>query len=155
MYRAIVAMKVRQAWKHVNDRDHAYVLDQLAPSFEYRFVGDHAMGGIRRTREALDEWFQRVFRLFPSIRFEVKDVLVKGWPWRTTAVALIRVHASVADEQYENELAQTLELRWGRITKINTLEDTQKLERVLERLAAAGVAEAQAEPIADRVPVTA
>ena len=48
---------------------------------------------------------------------------------------------------YENELAQTIELRWGRIVRIHTLEDTQKLAAALERLEAAGMGEAVAEPI--------
>ena len=52
------------------------------------------------------------------------------------------------DGGYRNEVAQTIELRWGRITKINTLEDTQKLDRVLKSMAGEGVAEAAAEPLA-------
>jgi ketosteroid isomerase-like protein len=145
IYRAIVAGKVRAAWRHIDARDHEYVLDQLAPSFEYRFVGDHAMGGVRRTRAAMDAWFQRIFRLFPDIRFELQDVLVAGPPWRTRAVALVRVQTG----GYENEVAQTIHIRWGRIVFINTLEDTQKLAARLAELAASGMDEASAPPIED------
>ena len=45
---------VRTAWKHLNDRDYGYVLDQFAPAFEYSFAGDHALGGARHTREAME-----------------------------------------------------------------------------------------------------
>ena len=62
-------------------------------------------------------WFERLFELFPGIRFEVEDVLVKGWPWRTRAVALVDVATAVAGEPYRNEVAQTIQLRWGRITR--------------------------------------
>jgi ketosteroid isomerase-like protein len=127
--------------------DHAPVLAQFADSFEYRFVGDHALGGVRHTRAVQDEWFRRLFRLFPDIQFTVRDVLVAGWPWRTRAVALIDVFVP-RDGGYRNEVAQTIELRWGRITKINTLEDTQKLDRVLKSMAGEGVAGATAEPLA-------
>lgn len=155
MYRMIVRRKVRAAWTRLDARDYAYVIDQFAPSFEYRFVGDHAMGGVRHTRAAMAAWFERVFRLFPQIRFELQDVLVGGPPWRTRAVALVRV--DVGD--YQNEVAQTIDIRWGRIVRINTLEDTQKLAGVLARLAAEGVDEAAAAPIADaaaeRVPAAA
>ena len=148
MYRAIVARRVRSAWAHIDARDPEFVIDQLAPGFEHSFAGEHAMGGTRRSRESLAAWFERVFRLFPAIRFEVRDVLVRGMPWNTRAVALIHVHAGdVEGVPYENELAQTIDLRWGRIARIHTLEDTQKLAAALERLGAAGQAEAAAEPI--------
>ena len=52
---------------------------------------------------------------------------------------------------YENEVVQTIDIRWGRIVAITTLEDTQKLVGALERLAAQGVEEAGAAPIEDRV----
>ena len=62
---------------------------------------------------------------------------------------MLSVRATIAGEDYENELAQTLELRWGRITRIHTLEDTQKLAGALQRLAAAGMEEAAAATIDD------
>jgi ketosteroid isomerase-like protein len=119
-------------------------------------AGDHAMGGARTSRETLGAWFERVFRLFPSIGFEVTDVLVRGMPWSTRAVALVHVRAGEIDgEPYENELSQTIDLRWGRITRIHTLEDTQRLAGALERLRGAGVEEAAAPPIDDRIPLAA
>lgn len=151
MYRRIVANKVREAWRHVEARDAAFVLDGLAPSFEYRFVGDHALSGVRTTRPAMEVFFARLFRLFPDAHFSVEDVLVRGWPWATRAVALVRVDAPGG---YRNEVAQTIDLRWGRITAVTTLEDTQKLSDALDALAARGVNEAAAAPITDAaVPV--
>jgi ketosteroid isomerase-like protein len=149
MYRKIVESQVRKAWRHLAAGNYAYVLEQFAPRFEYSFAGDHALGGTRHTREAMTGWFGRLFELFPGIRFEVADVLVKGWPWRTKAVVLVDVQTSVAGEPYRNEVAQTLELRWGRITKIRTLEDTQKLAGALQRLSEAGVVEAELAAIED------
>ena len=149
MYRRIVAARVRKAWRHVQARDHMYVVNGFADEFTYRFVGDHALGGVRHTREAMDLWFRRVFVLVQGCRFEVDDVLVKGWPWRTRAVVLLRVVGELAGEPYENGVSQTIDLRWGRITAVTTLEDTQKLEGALDRLAAAGVEEAHAPPIED------
>jgi hypothetical protein len=67
------------------------------------------------------------------------------------AVALIDVRTTVAGEPYANEVAQTIDLRWAKIVKIVTLEDIQKLEGALARLAEAGVAEAAAEAIGDRI----
>lgn len=153
MYRSIVAAKVRTAWRHLQDRDHAFVLGTFAPRFEYRSVGDHALGGVRHSKPAMDAWFQRLFRLFPDAHFEVRDVLVRGWPWATRAVALVDVSVpstpSTNGGGYRNEIAQTIDLRWGRITRVNTLEDTQKLSGILDELAAGGVEEAGARPITD------
>jgi ketosteroid isomerase-like protein len=153
VYRAIVAHRVRTAWEHLGRGDYEYVLDQFAPAFTHSFAGEHALGGERTNRDAQRAWFERLFRLLPGVTFCVEDVLVRGWPWRTRAVALIRVRTAVADQPYENEVAQTIELRWGRITRIHNLEDTQKLAAALGRLAKIGLDEAQAEPITSRKPV--
>jgi ketosteroid isomerase-like protein len=152
MYRAIVARRARAAWRHLGAGDYEYVLGQLAPSFSHSFAGDHALGGTRRTIDSQRAWFERLGRLLPGVAFTVEDVLVAGWPWRTRVAVILSVRAEIAGQDYENQLAQTLELRWGRITRIHTLEDTLKLAGALERLAASGIEEAGAAPISDPAP---
>jgi ketosteroid isomerase-like protein len=152
MYRAIVARRIRTAWKQLARGDYEYVLDQLAEPFTHSFAGDHALGGERSSRVAQRAWFERLFRLLAGIEFTTEDVLVRGWPWRTRAVALISVRATVAGRPYHNQVAQTIDLRWGRITQIHNLEDTHALAGALERLAAAGIDEARATPLTDREP---
>jgi ketosteroid isomerase-like protein len=147
MYRAIVGRRVRTAWRRLATGDYEYVLDQFAPTFTHGFAGAHALGGERSSRAAQRAWFERLFRLLPGVVLTVEDVLVRGWPWRTRAVALIRVAATVAGRPYANEVAQTIDLRWGRITRIHNLEDTQKLAAALDRLAASGLDEARSAPI--------
>jgi ketosteroid isomerase-like protein len=149
MYRAIVASRVRKAWGRLNDRDVEFVLAMFAPSFTHRFVGANAMGGVRTSLESQRRWFERLFRLLPDIEFTVEDVLVAGWPWRTRVAALLTTKGTAAGTPFRNEFAQTIELRWGRITKINVVEDTEKMGEILGRLAASGVEEAAAEQIAD------
>lgn len=152
MYRWIVGRKVRKAWGHVDAREVAPLLDGFAATFEYRFVGDHALSGVWTTRPTMEAFFARLFRLFPDARFTVEDVLVRGWPWDTRAVALVRVDAP---GDYRNEVAQTIDIRWGRIVAVTTLEDTKKLSDALVALAATGVGEAAAPPITDAAPVPA
>ena len=89
MYRAIVAHRVRAAWRHLNDRDIDFVLAMLATSFTHRFVGENAMGGVRNSLDSQRRWFERLFRLLADIEFTVEDVLAGGWPWRTRVVALL------------------------------------------------------------------
>jgi ketosteroid isomerase-like protein len=155
MYKAIVARRVRTAWRHLASGDYEYVLDQLVAPFTHSFAGDHALGGERSSRAGQRAWFERLFRLLPGIELTTEDVLVRGWPWRTRAVALISVRATVAGRPYHNEVAQSIDLRWGRITRIHNLEDTQRLAAALERLAAAGIEEARAQPITEREPAAA
>lgn len=145
----IVAQRVRTAWKHLNDRDAEFVLKTFAPSFTHRFVGDNAMGGVRHKLETQRAWFARLFRVLPDIEFTVQDVLVGGWPWRTRVVALLTTKGTAGGEPFANEFAQTIELRWGRITRVNVVEDTEKMAKVLEAQAASGVDEAMAEQITD------
>ena len=158
MYRMIVAAKVRAAWRELQQRNYSAVIDQFASSFEYRFVGDHALGGTRRTRASQAAWFERLFRVFPSIDFTVRDVIVSGPPWRTRAVVLVDVRIPAErgyapdEPEWRNEVIQVVELRWGRITRITTMTDTQREIVLLERLAATGMAEAVAEPLSDSVP---
>lgn len=161
MYRAIVASKIRRAWRELQARNPDAVLDGFASSFEYRFVGDHALGGTRRTRESQAEWFARLFRVFPDIEFTVRDVLVAGWPWRTRAVVIVDVRLldepgrDPGEPVWTNEVMQQIELRWGRITAITTLVDTQREVEALRRRADRGVAEALAPAIGDGAPAAA
>ena len=109
----------------------------LTPSFCYRFYGDHALGGERRTVAAMRVWWERVFGLLPGVRFKPREVMLAGWPWATPP------------DGTAYDFNQFVETRWGRITEVRTLEDTQKPDRALRRKAAAGIREAEADPIAD------
>lgn len=153
MYRLLVATRVRRILARLSAGDWEAMTNSLAPRFTYRFYGDHALGGERHTREAMQDWWQRVFRLLPGARFEARDILVAGWPWATRVATDVVVRATLPDgTPYENVLNQFLRLRWGRIIEVRTLEDTQKLERMLREQAASGVEEAMSVPITDREP---
>lgn len=153
MYRLIVAARVRRIFASLSAGDYEPMLHSLAPSFTYRFYGDHALGGERHTKEAMRVWWRRVFRLLPDARFETREVLVAGWPWDTRVATDMVIRATLPDgTRYENVFAQFVRLRWGRITEVRTLEDTQKLERMLLGLAASGVEEATDVPVVDNEP---
>jgi ketosteroid isomerase-like protein len=147
MYHAIVRRRVAATWRHLNRHDHRPMLDGLAPRFTYDFVGDHTLGGTRTSRATMDLWWQRVFRLFPDIRWTLTDVAVSGWPHQTTVLLHLDSQETVAGHPLRNEVWQRVRLRWGRIVEIRTLLDLQRLDEALNLLAADGVAEAKAEPI--------
>jgi len=143
MYRAIVARKVRGTFRALSSGDASALTDQLASSFEYRFVGEHALGGVRTSIDEMNEWFARVFRLFPGLRFEVGDVAVTGMPWNT----VVLTRAVVLAEGYRNEMFQRIGLSWGKVVNVVTLEDNQLLETYLQALSVQGRVEATEPPI--------
>lgn len=150
MYKRIVRAKVRGVFERINAGDYMAMVDGLAPSFEYRFHGDHALGGRRTTRESMIRWWERVMDLLPGAQFNIRDVLVNGGPWRTR----IAVRASISGElpdgtRYENTVFQFMTLVWGKVVSVETCEDLQKLGRALAVVAEAGTAEALAAPITD------
>ncbi len=150
MYANIVAGNVRSSWQRLNARDSAGLLAQFAPNFRYEFFGVHALGGVRHTKKAVKKFFDRVFSIFPNAQFEIQHVLVKGMPWNTTVVALVQIQATLANGQsYQNQISQTIRIKWGRIVEILTLEDTQKLVNALQVQLEAGILEAGAAPITD------
>ena len=150
MYTSIVASNVRTSWRQLNARDSAGLLAQFATHFRYEFFGVHALGGIRHTKTAMKKFFDRVFSIFPNAQFEIQNILVKGMPWDTTVVALVGIRATLENGQlYQNQISQTISIRWGRITEIQTLEDTQKLVQALQVQLEAGILEAGAAPISD------
>jgi ketosteroid isomerase-like protein len=150
MYHRIVATKVRSTFAAINAGDWEPMISGMAPTFTYRFYGDHALGGERHTAAALRMWWHRLDDLLPGIIFQVDDVLVAGWPWATRIATLIRVDVGLADgSRYQNVVMQFLSMRWGKITEVRTLEDTLLLKEALDRLAAQGNIQAQAPPITD------
>ncbi|GAA2439182.1 hypothetical protein GCM10010191_63130 [Actinomadura vinacea] len=159
MYRMITGTVIRRALGDLDPRAYEKLLARFAPRFEHEFAGDHAMGGRRTVLEAQKAWFERAFRLLPDSRITIRDVVVAGWPWRTRVAAFWEV-SSPAAGGYHNIVMQHMEMRWGRITRISTLEDSQYLARALARRADEGVPEAAAPPISDdpstwaRIPAT-
>ncbi|MEV4537783.1 nuclear transport factor 2 family protein [Asanoa sp. NPDC049518] len=150
MYRRIVASKVRSVFDEINKGNYEPMLASLAPEFSYRFYGSHALSGERRTVEAMRLWWERVFRLMPQARFELAEIIVAGGPRFTRIATVANVSGPLPDGTgYENTVIQILHMRWGKITKIRTLEDTVTLQRALDTVAAAGNAEAHAAPITD------
>ena len=151
MYHRIVAMQVRNAFAQISAGNWEAMVAGMAPAFTYRFYGDHALSGERHTHDALRRWWERCFRLLPNTTFDVEDILVAGWPWNTRVATAVTVNVGVVDgSRYQNVVHQFLRIRWGKITEVRTLEDTAVLEKTLDRLAAAGYAEAHAAPITDQ-----
>ena len=149
MYRAIVAWQIRKSFLRMSAQEYDRAVDRMAPEVRQVFPGDHALGGERRSREAIRRWFQRVYRLLPDLGFEVKTVAVSGWPWSTEVAVEWVVRATATDGvPYVNHGSTFMRIRWGRVVDIREYLDTAVTAESLRRLAGSGVEEAAAAPIA-------
>jgi ketosteroid isomerase-like protein len=150
LYRFAVGFQIRRIFRSLSRGDWQPVLDSLAPEFTYLFHGDTSISGLRRRRETVDAWFRRLYRILPSPRFEPEDIVVGGPPWNTRVAALATISGDLADgTPYRNTFMQRVTIRFGRVTAIETVEDTQRLERAMQALAATGFDEAVAPPLTD------
>ena len=150
MYHAIVERKVRRVFARISAGDFQPMLDSLAQRFSYRFEGDSPIGGIRTSRGSMRLWWERMYRLFPGLSFEVRDVVVAGGPWHTRIFTQLDFVKPLPDgTPYRNVVMQRMVMRWGRVTEILTLEDTQRCMRLLDWQAERGKGEARAAAISD------
>lgn len=150
VYARIVEGKVRATFAEINAGNYMAMVDSLGVPFVYKFHGDHALGGIRTTREAMVRWWQRVGALLPGAQFTIDEILVRGGPWRTRVAVRSTVRGPLpGGAEYRNTVVQFMTLRWGKVVDVETLEDLQRLTRALSLVADAGHAEATAAAIKD------
>jgi len=148
MYRIIVRAKLTAAFKGLNEGRIAAITDELSASAEHHFIGSHALSGTRRSKEAIQLWYERLLRLLPDIRFDLQSIHVEGPPWRTLAVVEWRESNSGTDGvRTTNQGTNVLRIRWSKVVSVRIYTDTAVLEKTLDRLAASGNIEAQAKPI--------
>jgi ketosteroid isomerase-like protein len=121
---------------------------RFRPDAEHWFAGEHALSGRRTSPAEIHDWYGRLSRVFPGIRFHFDRFIVAGPPWRT--------HAAMewTDELYDregnpmpNRGVFVLELTWTKVRSIHIHCDTALIRRNLALLAAQGVPEAAAPPI--------
>ncbi|CAH0198424.1 hypothetical protein SRABI76_01953 [Microbacterium oxydans] len=148
VYAIIVRNKVRNTFEQINLGNYAAMVAGLSDEFEYVFRGEHALGGRRVTKEAMNRWWERTLSVLPGAKFDVQEVLVNGGPWKTRIAVRSLVSGPLPDgERYENTVFQFMTLTWGKVTAVETVEDLQILERALKKVADAGNPEAAAPPI--------
>ena len=149
MYKTLVRRRVRAIVDALSRGDYTVALGGLADDVHHGFAGDHALGGERHSRDAVQRWFERPFRLF-ELRFEIRRVSVSGPPWRmAVAVEWLADVRPKAGEPYINEGAHIIEIRRGKVVYFHAYEDSQKVAHACQRMADAGIEEAAAAPIID------
>jgi len=151
MYRTIVARRTRRVFDALNRADAGVLVAGLARQPQHVMDGAHCLAGARHRQESIEQWYARLFRLLPDLRFDVDAVVVAGPPWRTVVAVQWRDHA--LSGRYSNRGVNIIRLRWGRVESVDIYCDTELMARTLDDLARRGTAEAAAAPITD-TPVT-
>jgi ketosteroid isomerase-like protein len=150
MYYAIVRRRIRSLFAAVNSGNAAPVLGAFAPRFEHFFLGNHALGGSRKTLAATRAWYERLYRLMPDIHFEVREIKVGGPPWNTLVVIdWDETNSGTDGVTTHNWGIHVVKLVWGRMAFLGIYPDTTGLVETLARIARAGIQEASAEAIID------
>lgn len=148
MYHFFVRRLAYWSFEQLNVGNYEALLKRCAPRIHHTFAGEHALGGSRRSVPALRHWFERLYRLFPDLQFEIVDVLVRGWPWNTAIIVRWVDRAQLAGNlNYENTGVHALQIRWGRLTNLCAYLDTQVIAAACDHLVEQGIAEAGAPPI--------
>ncbi len=127
MYHLMVRRFARRTFERLTAGDWQPILDGLAPNVHHVYAGQNAVGGTRTSRDDVRRWFERVYRLFPSFHEEVREILVRGWPWDTVAAVqwVATTHSSILDETLKMHGVHVVRLRWGRVTELQAYPDTE------------------------------
>ena len=148
MYHAIVKRRTRATFEALSRGAWQETTGGIADDVHHTFPGDHALGGERHSRAAMERWLERLFRLYPRLEFEIHKVAVAGWPWDTTVAVDWSDSGETADgHPYVNHGAHWLRLRWGKAVYVHAYLDTAVIEESCRQMAAAGIEEAAAPPI--------
>ena len=148
MIQVLVRRRVRAVFDALSRGDDAVVLAGLDPHVHHRFAGHHPLGGERNTREGVARWFERLYRLFPGLTFDVRRIAVSGWPWDLVAAVEWSAEVTPASgPSYVNEGAHVLRLRRFRVAELHAYEDSQAVAAACRIMAEHGVTEATATPI--------
>lgn len=150
MYHLIVRRQLRSAFAAINRGAYERIVPQFAPRHRHVMYGQHALAGERHTVASTAQWYARLQRLLPDLRFDVHAIAVTGWPWATTAAVTWTDHFSLPDgSRGSNQGVHEFLLRWGRVHALAVHCDTAKLQAYCDRMAASGLQEAGAAPITD------
>jgi ketosteroid isomerase-like protein len=148
MYNMIIRKRVNSVFERLSKGDYEYALSGVGTTIEHHFSGEHSLGGKRTSTRTMRLWFERLFRLFPNLQFEMHSIAASGGPWDTTVVVEWTDRATPADgKDYVNSGAHVIRMRWGKVVSIHAYLDTQVLIDTLNRMAVNGIEEAKAPPI--------
>ena len=143
MYHSIVKSIIKKNFQALSLGDYEALLSTVSDNVSHSFLGHSAIGGQRQSKDKLRLWFQRVFRLFPTLDFTVSSIIVSGFPWHTTVVAEWTANVTpVVGDTYINTGVHVIVLKWGKSVKITAYENAELVALACDKMISAGVEEA-------------
>jgi ketosteroid isomerase-like protein len=148
MYHAIMRSKVKDVFKSLSHGDYQPVLSSLAPNFEHWFIGNHALSGLRTSMPVTRAWYERLYKIFPDLRFELTNIVIKGSPWGTTVTIEWRDFFTLRNgRQGSNCGVHIVHFKWAKIDSLRIYCDTKLLIESLEIQSTHGVEDAGQLPL--------
>ena len=146
-YRWILKTRIIKGFDELNKQNYHYLTNLFDDNVNYEFEGDHSLGGTRISKRGVEKWFERLLRLLPS-KFVVNSIVVSGPIWDTTAI--IEFTDTVTPkfgQPYINNGIQVIKLHFGKVLKVHTYVNTNKVINALTVLYDNGIIEAKADKI--------
>lgn len=146
-YKWIVKSKIIRGFKDLSNGDYAYVLSLMSNDVVYEFEGDHALGGTRVSKTGVEKWFKRLIKLLPG-KFELHGIYISGPIWNTKAVVEFTDTVTPQyGDTYQNNGVQVASLKFGKVKKVHTYVNTNKVISALNTLYKNGIIEANTTKI--------
>ena len=148
MYHTIMRSKVRNVFNSLNNGNYEPIFASLAPKFEYWFIGDHALSGLRTSLPITRAWYERLYRIFPNIHFDLKNIVVQGGPWDTTiTVEWDDSYTLLNGEKRSNLGVHIIHFKWFKADSIRIYCDTKLLLDNLAIQAQGGIKDVALPPL--------
>ncbi|MBI3244528.1 MAG: nuclear transport factor 2 family protein [Chloroflexi bacterium] len=148
MYNTIVRAQVTKLFDELNKGNYEPILNGLAKDFEHWFVGNHALSGRRNSLAVTRAWYERLFKIFPNIHFDLCNILITGRPWNTLVAVEWTDHYTLLNgEKRTNCGVHLIRLCWGKGVSVRIYCDTHLLLENLAIQERGGIADAAYEPL--------
>lgn len=138
MYAGLVGRLLRWVIEQLNQGRVSRVVWLFSADAVFEFPGESSWSGTRKGRHEIGRWLQRFADT--GLALEVVDVVVSGGPWDMRVATRFRDRLVDGDGSvvYENEGVLYDRIRWGRITRHESHEDTERVARFDEYLRSQG-----------------
>jgi len=148
MYHTIIRSKVRDVFNQLNNGKYDLIFASLAPKFEHWLIGEHALSGLRTSLPITRQWYERLFKIFPNIHFDLKHIIVQGTLWDTTiTIEWDDSYILLNGEQRYNCGVHIIHFKWFKADSIRIYCDTKLLLDNMAIQAKGGVEEASFAPL--------
>ena len=128
MYHMYVRRALKKGFGRLTRTRHEAMLREFPAGFELYFPGLPAQRSPRYNLEQTLKLYARIFNLYPDLSFEVKDILVRGWPNNTRVAVEWTSRATQKDGlPLLNQGVHIFHLRWGKVIRLEIFCDTASI----------------------------